>query len=69
MSFSEYINRLRVDFAAQLMDENSKMPANELALRSGFSSVASFYRNFKLYKGCPPLNYMKGQTTQDETQE
>jgi AraC-like DNA-binding protein len=69
MSFSEYINRLRVDFATQLMDENPKMPSNEIALRSGFSSVASFYRNFKLYKGCPPASYKKEQTTPDETQE
>lgn len=65
ISFSEYINRLRVDFAAQLMNENPKMTANEIAFRSGFSSPASFYRNFKLYKDCPPLTYKKGRTSQD----
>lgn len=65
MSFSEYINRLRVDFATQLMKENPKMTSNEIAFRSGFSSPASFYRNFKLYKDCPPLTYKKGRTSQD----
>jgi AraC-like DNA-binding protein len=65
MSFSEYINRLRVDYAAQLMEKNPKMPTNEVAFRSGFSSLASFYRNFKAYKDCPPLTYKKESTSQD----
>ena len=65
MSFSEYINRLRVDFAIQLMNENPKMTSNEIAFRSGFSSPASFYRNFKLYKDCPPLTYKKEHPSQD----
>lgn len=65
MSFSEYINRLRVDYAAQLIEKNPKMPTNEVAFRSGFSSLASFYRNFKAYKDCPPLTYKKESTSQD----
>ncbi len=65
VSFSEYINRLRVDYAAQLMAKNPKMPTNEVAFRSGFSSLASFYRNFKAYKDHPPLTYKKESTPQD----
>lgn len=49
MSFSEYINRLRVNYATQLMKDTPEMSTNEVAFRSGFSSLASFYRNFKTY--------------------
>lgn len=68
MSFSEYINRLRIDFAVQLMNESPKMTSNEIAFRSGFSSPASFYRNFKLYKDCPPLTYKKSMHPKMEQQ-
>lgn len=50
MSFSEYINRLRVNYATQLMKDTPEMSTNEVAFRSGFSSLASFYRNFKTYQ-------------------
>ena len=59
LSFSEYINRLRVDFAIQLMDKNPTMSTADIAFRSGFASKASFYRNFNLYQKCPPLTYRK----------
>lgn len=59
MSFSEYINRLRINYATRLMEKNPKMPINEVAAHSGFASQASFYRNFKLYKDCAPLAYKR----------
>ena len=57
LSFSEYINRLRINYAIQLMEKNPEMTSADIAFRSGFSSRASFYRNFKLYQNCPPLTY------------
>lgn len=57
LSFSEYINRLRINYAIQLMEKNPEMTSVDIAFRSGFSSRASFYRNFKLYQNCPPLTY------------
>lgn len=59
MSFSEYINRLCINYATRLMEKNPKMPINEVAAHSGFASQASFYRNFKLYKDCAPLAYKR----------
>ena len=57
LSFSEYINRLRINYAIQLMEKNPEMTSADIAFRSGFSSRASFYRNFKLYQNRPPLTY------------
>ncbi len=57
LSFSEYINRLRINYAIQLKEKNPDLSSSDIAFRSGFSSRASFYRNFKLYQNCPPLTY------------
>ena len=69
MSFSEYINRLRVNHATQLMKDTPEMSTNEVAFRSGFSSLASFYRNFKTYQNCPPLTYKRVNTPQDKLKD
>lgn len=69
MSFSEYINRLRVNYATQLMKDTPEMSTNEVAFRSGFSSLASFYRNFKTYQNCPPLTYKRVNTPQDKLKD
>ena len=57
VSFSDYINRMRVEFAKGLLKENPDMPTVELFMRSGFNSQASFYRNFKQMTGMSPLQY------------
>ncbi|MBR2102719.1 MAG: AraC family transcriptional regulator [Prevotella sp.] len=46
-SFSEYINNLRIAYARQLMKDNPKMTIVEVAHKSGYTSMASFYRNLK----------------------
>lgn len=61
MSFSEYINRMRVAYAQALIDENPRMPLAEVAERSGFNSGTSFYRNFKLYVHISPKKYQEGK--------
>jgi|GEM_PF-411115 len=57
VSFNEYVNRKRVEYAAQLMEERRSLLLTEVGERSGFASATSFYRNFKLYKGCSPKEY------------
>ena len=57
ISFNEYVNRMRIDYAAQLISEHPTMPLNEVSEQSGFSSSTSFYRNFKLFKGVGPKEY------------
>ena len=56
-SFSEYVNRMRVDYARQLMTTHPGMNMTDIAEQSGFSSATSFYRNFKLYTGLSPKEY------------
>ena len=53
-SFSDLVNRLRIEHAVTLMKSNPSMPVVEVAERSGYHSLASFYRNFKLIQGCAP---------------
>lgn len=49
MSFSEYINRRRIAYACQLMNEHPELNKQDIAQRSGYLSSSSFYRNFKAY--------------------
>lgn len=49
MTFKEYINRKRIAHAEQLIANNPLMPKTEIATRSGYNSMSSFYRNYGLY--------------------
>ncbi len=55
ISFSDYINGLRVNYAAQLLEDHPEMSINDVMMKSGFSSSSAFYRNFKKFKGITPL--------------
>jgi len=55
ISFSDYINGLRVDYAAQLLEDHPELSINDVMMKSGFSSSSAFYRNFKKFKGITPL--------------
>ncbi len=46
-SFSDYINRYRIDYARKLQKEKPDMPASEIAFKAGFKSMSSFYRNMR----------------------
>lgn len=49
MTFKEYINRKRIAHAEQLIANNPLMPKTEIATRSGYNSMSSFYRNLVHY--------------------
>lgn len=53
-SFSDYINGLRIDYAAQLLENQPELPINDVIIKSGFTSSSAFYRNFKKFKGITP---------------
>ena len=62
MSFNEYVNRLRIDYAEQLMAQHPEKTLNEICDLSGFTSSTSFYRNFKQFRGVSPKeNAMKAK--------
>ena len=58
LSFSELVNRLRIEHAVQLMRRSPEALLDEIAVQSGFSSSASFYRNFRQFQGCSPREFL-----------
>ncbi len=60
-SFSEYVNSLRVEYACEVLQHDPSIPIQKLSVQSGFSSDVSFYRNFKLFKGGSPKDYIKNK--------
>ena len=60
-SFSNFINRLRVDHAKSLIDTGDQTML-DIALESGFGSKASFNRAFKAHAGMTPSQYRSHRT-------
>ena len=57
MSFNEYVNKLRIEHAITLMKNNPQIPVLELSIKSGYTSQASFFRNFKQFTGTSPKQF------------
>ena len=61
MSFSDYINSLRVEHAKTLLSQNAgNTKIVTITMLSDFSNEQSFYRNFHKFTGMKPLEWMKG---------
>ena len=59
MSFSDYINSLRVEHAKTLLlNSNANTKIYSIATQAGFSSLQSFYRNFHKFTGMKPMEWM-----------
>lgn len=58
MSFPEYVTSLRIAKATELL-ENPAASIMDVALQSGFSSIASFNRAFKRQNQCTPSQFRK----------
>jgi AraC-like DNA-binding protein len=54
ISFSDYINGQRIDYASKLLEAHPEMSINDVMFKSGFTSSSAFYRNFKKFKGITP---------------
>lgn len=70
MSLCEYLMRLRVSHAQRLLTA-SGMSVAQVALESGYGSLAPFYRAFGRYSGLRPLEFRRRQSrfgTPDERQ-
>lgn len=63
ISFCEWINKYRVEYAKQLLDESketkSKVYMKDILIQSGFVSEASFFRIFKQFTGLSPRSWME----------
>lgn len=63
-TFCDYLNFRRIKAAENLLAQK-KLPVTEIALRSGFSSISTFNRLFKQFKGCSPSEYRAKSTLID----
>jgi AraC-like DNA-binding protein/ligand-binding sensor protein len=59
-SFIQYLNRLRVDKAKELLI-NTKMSVTEISSETGFSSLTHFNRIFKKTEGVSPAAFKKSR--------
>ncbi len=59
MSYTEYVNRRRINEACYLLANTSKSML-DIAYECGFDCLRSFNRNFKRIIGVTPSSYLKG---------
>jgi len=57
MSFNDYVNSVRISKAENMLISGS-LSITQVASMSGFNSLSSFNRNFKLVKKCTPSEFM-----------
>ena len=60
-TFCDYLNLRRIKAAEELL-LNDSLSVTEIAMQSGFSSIATFNRLFRSLKGCSPSEYRKLNT-------
>lgn len=54
LTFYQYINSLRVEYAIKMMEENPELPITEVCKYSGFRSQTTFRKVFQEMMGCLP---------------
>lgn len=65
-SYYQYVNSLRIEHACSLLRDNEeKVSAKEIALKSGFANYRTFLNVFKEYMGCNPTEYMKKMKSEE----
>jgi YesN/AraC family two-component response regulator len=58
-SFSEYLNRFRVNKAKMFLAEN-KLPIKQIVDETGFTNYNYFFKVFKSVEGMTPIEYTEG---------
>lgn len=58
-SFSDYVNKMRVEYAMKLLREDTNTKQIVIAESAGFSSEQSFYRNFRKFIGMSPAEWLR----------
>jgi len=59
MSYTEYLNRYRINRAVGLLTSEKNIQIQEIAIRCGYESLCSFNRNFKAIIGCTPQDMLR----------
>lgn len=59
-NFTEYLTKIRMENATQLLENNDRLSIKEISARSGFNNQHYFSRAFKNYTGVSPKKYKDG---------
>lgn len=57
-SFTDYINLMRIEYAEKMLLEAGPDSMLDVAIKSGYTALSSFYRNFKKFTGLTPLKWL-----------
>ena len=57
MALGQYVNRLRINLASQLLMSEAGMSITEVCYASGFKNISNFNRQFLRQKGMPPSRF------------
>lgn len=57
MALVQYVNRLRINLACQLLMSDDAMPITEICYAVGFNNLSNFNRQFLTQKGMPPSRF------------
>ena len=69
MSFSDYVNRMRIEHAKMLLSASAgATKISIISQQSGFSSEQSFYRNFHKFTGMSPLEWVRVSGTESASE-
>ncbi|MBQ7427273.1 MAG: helix-turn-helix domain-containing protein [Prevotella sp.] len=67
-TFSDYVNRLRVDFMATELLAHPFQSQKELYFRAGFRSKTAAFTNFKKYKQLSPSEFLAAEQAKNYTE-
>lgn len=59
LSFSDFINRYRIEYSKKLLKKDPKIKKEDLAISSGFGSLLSFQRAFQQFEGISLKEYQE----------
>lgn len=62
-TFSQFVNRYRVDYAKRLIAEQTDIKQSVVCLLAGFNNETSFYRAFKAVTGLTPKQWLAIQSS------
>jgi AraC-like DNA-binding protein len=57
MALGQYVNRLRINLASQLLMSEAEMPITDICFAAGFKNISNFNRQFLAQKGMPPSRF------------
>ena len=58
-SFSDFVNKWRIEYAMELMKNDATLTITEVADRAGFTDRTTFYRSFKKMTGKGPTEWLQ----------